>query len=495
VGPPRRAKQPTDIDLEIRGSLAKQGPAIALQMRVRHPVPLWDEMPTFVDANKMTLQASTVLSDHVDARKFASASLHSLEDVLACIILAIHTGALVSLPQKLAGGVFPGLGLIWAIGGVLCLIFASMDIKKTLQGAVRAWPVLLLTLWAWASFSWTVDTYETKRGAILITCSHLFAISLAARFTWERIIELIALSIVSMVSLSVLLALAMPNVGQMQEVHVGAWAGVWPEKQLLGIFACHGIVASLTMVTLGRKYAWWWIGVAICVLAVIGSTGKTALLMTFVAIAMGLWLRIYNGNVAWKAIAAWLGLIVGGLGILLVSGGLDTILGALGRSSDFTGRTEVWEAVKKLGDMRPHTGWGFQAVWRGVDVMTSPYQWIMDWTDFKPANAHSAWLDIYLQLGQPGFVLLALIMGWAWFGVLFRDAKNNVAIAFAGATLMAVTFISFTETNLAGAMDMQWFLVVLIGTKLYCNYVAPKQQVPAYATSGSLDGDTFTFGG
>jgi exopolysaccharide production protein ExoQ len=442
----------------------------------------------------MALHASSVMADHIDTRRIFALSWKRAEDLLVCIILAIHTTAMVSLPVKLAGGNVPGLGLVWALGAIMCLVFASANIKKTLTAAFHAWPILLLTLLIWISYSWTVDPYETMRGAILITCSHLFAFALASRFTWERIIELIAWTLVTLVGLSVFLAIVLPRVGVMQDIHVGAWAGVWPEKQLLGIFACQGVIATLTLATLGKKSSWMWLfGTVLCFIAIIGSTGKTALLMSFIAIGMGVWIRIYKRGFVGAAIAGWIGLVCGVIAILAVSGGLDFILRALGRTSDLTGRTEIWDAVKKLGDMRPMTGWGFSSIWRGETVMTSPYQWVMDWTDFKPANAHSSWLDIYMQLGQPGFALLALCVGWAWFGVLFRGGQNHAATAFAGANLMAITFISFTETNLVGAMDLQWLLVPLLGAKLHYSYRETKKAPPPHPNGGTLDGDTFTF--
>jgi exopolysaccharide production protein ExoQ len=443
----------------------------------------------------MTLHTSSVLADHVDVRNIWASWQSRLENALVCLVLAIHTGAVISLPQKLAGGEFPGLGFVWAFGGILCLVFAATDIKRTCIAALRAWPIVLFTTLAWASYSWTIDPYETMRGVLLLTTSQLFAFSLAARFTWERIMGLISWTLISLIGISVLLALAVPSVGRMAEVHVGAWSGAWPDKQLLGIYSCHGLIACLSLASMGRKHIFWLLGAALCLLAIIGSTGKTALLMAVIAIGAGIWLRISNRGVLGAVIAAWLVFIVGGISILAVSGGLDFIRNALGRSADFTGRTEVWDAVRKLGDMRPNTGWGFQSVWRGEMVITSPYQWVMDWTDFKPANAHSSWLDVYMQLGRPGFALLALIMGWVWFGILFRGANNVAATAFAGANLMAISFISFTETNLASAMDLQWFLVALIGTKLYYSYrEAPKPAI-ARAKSGTLDGDTFTFDG
>lgn len=444
----------------------------------------------------MTISTSSVLADHVDPQKALLATWRRVEDFIVCIVLAVHTTAVVSLPAKLAEGTFPGLGAVWAISGVLCLIFAAANYKKTLAAAVYGWPILLLTVLIWTSNNSSIDPYETMRGSILITCSHLFAFAMAGSFSWERINRLFAWTLVTLVALSIILAIAMPRVGVMQDIHIGAWAGVWPEKQLLGIFACHGAIATLAMASFGKRYSLFWLtGTALCFVAIIGSTGKTAILMSFMAICAGVWLRLFHHGLVGRVVTGWIGLIIGGIGVLVYSGGLNFILNALGRSSDFTGRSVVWDSVKTLGKMRPTTGWGYQSIWRGKDEMTSPYQWIMDWSGFEPANAHSAWLDMFMQLGFPGLTLLALCVGWAWFGVLFLGARNRSAAAFAGANLMAVTFISFTESNLAGPMDMQWLYIPLLGTKLFYSYFNPETPEPEQIMSGTLEGDTFTFSG
>jgi exopolysaccharide production protein ExoQ len=438
----------------------------------------------------MALSSMPATADYASVRAISTKIVRWAEVLLVCIVIAIHSGAVVSLLQKLG---LPGLGLVWAVGGILSLVLAAWHVKSTLRVALYGWPILLLTLWAWASYSWTVSPYETLRGAILISCTNLFAFAVAGRFSWQQIITMMAWTLVSLVGLSILLAVAVPSIGQMQDIHIGAWSGVWPEKQLLGIFSCHGLIACLAMSFFSQRKVWWWAGAFMCFVAIVGSTGKTALLMSFMALAMGLWLLLFHRGMIGAVIAGWLGLVFGAIGVLAVSGGLNFILEALGRSSDFTGRSAVWDSAKTLGKMRPDTGWGFQSVWRGEGDMTSPYQWIMEWTDFKPANAHSSWLDIFMQLGFPGLFLLALCMVWAWFGVLFLGAKDKIGGAYAGANLMAITFISFTETNLAGAMDLQWLFVPLLGAKLYETFFSRARVAPRPTSSGKLEGDTFTF--
>jgi exopolysaccharide production protein ExoQ len=446
----------------------------------------------------VSMASRSVFADHLDVNQVYGKAWTRFESFLVCFILAIHSTAVVTLPSKLG---VPGLGFVWFFGGFLCMAFAVISPVQTLKAMVRGWPFVALTIWAAASTQWTVNQYETLRGVLLLLSTHLFAFALAARFSWYKIIELLAWTICGLVAVSILFVVGLPQIGQMQGEHQGAWSGVWAEKQAMGIYACHGILAALAMVWRGPKYRWWWLGVVICALGIIGSTGRTALITGIVSVAFGFWLRVFYRSVIGKVIGGWVAIVGTLIAIPIATGGFDTVLKALGRSSDLTGRTEVWEAVQRVGDIRPSQGWGFQAVFRGKDDMTSPYQWIMDQTDFLPANAHSSWLDIYIQLGNVGVALLVIATVWAWLSILLANKVSNNIIAFCGSTLAAITFISFTETNFVTPMELQWFLVVLIATKLFLGIPLKAQatdqqdevEIIDEPLAGQLNGDTFTY--
>jgi hypothetical protein len=77
--------------------------------------------------------------------------------------------------------------------------------------------------------------------------------------------------------------------------------------------------------------------------------------------------------------------------------------------------------------------------------------------------------------------------------LILSPAREGASNAFAGAVLMAVTFTSFTETNLMAPMDLQWTLVPLIATKLWLDFRFEKAKKPMLSEAGKLDGDVFTF--
>lgn len=430
----------------------------------------------------------TVFADHLDIGSVYAHWRARIEEALICIAFVIQSTAAVNLLSKVN---VPGLGAVWLIGGVICVLVAAMNPIATLKGAIRGWPVVLITCWAFLSLGWTIDRYETMRGILMLATCHLLAFAVAGKYSWERITTLLAISLCGLVALSLFLVFAMPSVGTMQDIHQGAWSGAWAEKQGMGIYASHGLLVSLAMVWRGPSYRWWWLGVAMCGVAIIGTTSKTALMMTVLALAFGFWLRIFYRGVLGKVIGGWLAALGAILAIPIATGALDFLLKALGKSTDLTGRTDIWAAVQKIGDMRPDRGWGYQAVFRGEDDITSPYQWITQWTDFSPVNAHSSYLDMYLQLGHTGVALLVVCVIWSWIGLFMARGISNDVMSFAGATLLSVTFTSFTETNLMAPMELQWVLIILLGSKLLMP--AETNTTPIAQSHGTLRGDTFTY--
>ncbi len=117
---------------------------------------------------------------------------------------------------------------------------------------------------------------------------------------------------------------------------------------------------------------------------------------------------------------------LGGLASLWLT--RDTIFSLLGRSSDLTGRESIWAAVAERAAERPLLGWGFSSPW----VPTEPAfdRWIVDHGE-TVMQAHNMWLDVSLQLGAVGVVIMALtylaFIWRSWFFAVDRPRWDLVA--------------------------------------------------------------------
>ena len=94
----------------------------------------------------------------------------------------------------------------------------------------------------------------------------------------------------------------------------------------------------------------------------------------------------------------------------------EKIAALLGRSGGLTGRNDIWAAVLERAQEHPVFGNGFSSPWVPWDPAFDG--WIID-HDITVFEAHNMWLDVFLQLGALGVVVLALVYGsavWrAWF--------------------------------------------------------------------------------
>ena len=91
------------------------------------------------------------------------------------------------------------------------------------------------------------------------------------------------------------------------------------------------------------------------------------------------------------------------------------LLGLLGKSADFTGRVGIWQAVIQLSQERPAFGWGWVSYWT---PWVAPFKNLIKRGGVQVMHAHDAWLDVWLQLGIVGLVvfgtlvLATLIRAW-----------------------------------------------------------------------------------
>lgn len=136
-------------------------------------------------------------------------------------------------------------------------------------------------------------------------------------------------------------------------------------------------------------------------------------------------------------------ILLSGVGLMLF-GGKAVVAGALGRDATLTGRTAIWSAVIPLCP-NPIIGAGFESFWNGfgsdVTQGLSKYQRGLN-------SAHNGYIEIYLNLGWIGLLLIGLILitGY-WRGcAAFRrnpDIGGLLLAQVATATIYSITEAGF----------------------------------------------------
>src|SRR5690606_2897478 len=110
---------------------------------------------------------------------------------------------------------------------------------------------------------------------------------LAVRYGARELLGLLAAALGTAAALSVAFALALPAHGIDHEVHLGAWRGVFPQKNGLGQTMALGTLAFLLLSLRAEGRRWIaWSGAALCASLVLLSTSKTALAVLLTCLAL-----------------------------------------------------------------------------------------------------------------------------------------------------------------------------------------------------------------
>lgn len=132
---------------------------------------------------------------------------------------------------------------------------------------------------------------------------------------------------------------------------------------------------------------------------------------------------------------------------------------ALGRNKTLTGRTEIWHAVLAV-QTNPLLGAGFESFWMGDRIQ---HVWALLNNDTDIQEAHNGYIELYVQLGAVGLVLLATLILTGYrnaFAVFRRDPNlGRLRLAFFTAALI----YSLTEAGFH-VLSPIWFAFLLAVT-------------------------------
>ncbi len=150
----------------------------------------------------------------------------------------------------------------------------------------------------------------------------------------------------------------------------------------------------------------------------------------------------------------------------------ERLLDLLGKGSDLTGRLEIWQTVWERAVTRPVFGNGFSSPWVPWDPAFDG--WIVD-HGLTVFHAHDMWLDVFLQLGIVGVVLMAVTwaaLTWrAWFFAVDRprwdlDANRPYSPLSLLPLLLTAALLVEGLAESAPIVLWGWLLLILLSFKM-----------------------------
>lgn len=362
------------------------------------------------------------------------------------------------------------------------------------------WYALAYVAWAALSILWSAWPATSALTWLLLAITTFQGLFIAACLSWRDIVRALASALKWILALSLIFELwvsiflqgpllpgwQLPAPGVDYDPIVywsrdnlfdvdGRIQGLFGNANLLASVCALAIIVFAVRLAAGAPRRGWliaWIVLAAFLLVHAGSaTALVSLVAVAVALATVLLMRTAKRpgeRTRYYVLYAVVGL-GGGAAVWF---GRDLLFGALGRGSDLTGREAIWSQVLERASQHPIVGWGFATPWLTSEPLFD--RWIVDHGE-SVMQAHSMWLDAYLQLGVVGVVLLAVVylaLVWrAWFFAIdrprydLRPDRPYSALSLLPTLVAALLLVQgVSESN--PLLAWGWLLVILFGFKM-----------------------------
>lgn len=294
--------------------------------------------------------------------------------------------------------------------------------------------------------------------------------------------------------LSILFTRFFPSLGRSYTYSgVPMWTGVATDKNALG-----ALCMIVGVLLLSRGLTVWWsperryrsrrlivivllFAMAVYLLTMINS--KTALACFVMASAL-IMMRCF----AWSYRKPWLltTMVVAMIALtysILFLGVGSSAISEMGRDTSLTGRTQVWNTVLPFA-VNPWIGAGYENFWIGRRL-----EMIIRAIDSGINQAHNGYIEIYLNIGWVGLLLLGAVVLRGYRNIMGGLQENLEMSGLKLAFFFICLVYNFTEAAFK-IMSPVWitFLWATIAVPMAHHAVAPSRVVPLSDWSTALSG-------
>lgn len=401
--------------------------------------------------------------------------------------------------------------LVGEIGAVIVLVaflLATLAIGVPLLARKRPQPFAWRRL-PWAATAYTVlalvsVAWSQWRGATLITWVLLATVTVNALFivhvlTWHEIVRALASAFKWILGLSLALELwvalvvhgpILPNFfdrpdGEIDPHWYWVRGNLFDGDRIQGIVGNSNLLAIISLfaiITFGVLFAararWrttlalWGLLAAFFLLRAGSATAYVCAAAAGVVLVVALLMRrttTPQGRTRLYVVVLG-GAVALGAAVWLLQ---KPLLALVGRSADLTGRSDrIWEKVLDRAAEHPLFGNGFSSPWVPFDPAFAG--WIED-HGITVFHAHNMWLDVLMQLGVLGVILVGLaylsLLWRSWFFAIDRprwdlDSDHPYSPLTLLPSLFTIVLLVQGFTESTPIMLWGWMLLVLLSFKI-----------------------------
>ncbi len=362
----------------------------------------------------------------------------------------IFTGAPEGLRDQVVKVVWP-----------LVYLGAAIGVWPALRGRISdlwaIWPGAVMVGVAFVSTLWSIEPAKTLQNSIALGGTTLFGFYLAQKYQFISIVRIMAGITAFAAVVSLILAVAFPLRGVMQDQGLeGNWCGMWVHKNSLGGNMFMGALFCVIGVLRDPKHRLIYGGIiALAGFLLIMSDSKTAMLLLVACSFMAYLVVSLESSSTHGLLISYLGAVGAGGLYALMKINPSLFFKSIGEDETLTGRADIWQAIFALFERDDRwLGFGYGAFWESE---RSPAWFLQKVVQWPVSSAHHGWLDVWLQTGYVGAVIVGLIYLTTTVRALPLIGKRPEMI-FAVPFLVGLLLYSFSESILMNYNNVTWVM-------------------------------------
>jgi O-antigen ligase len=332
--------------------------------------------------------------------------------------------------------------------------------RETLYVLRRNWFLVALVVLALVSGSWAAIPALALRRAIAVLGTTLFGIALAVRLSTEEQLRLLSWLCRIIAVLSLACVILLPSYG-ISATPERQWQGVFAYKSVLGFVMALSILVEWqlpTPTTFSRTLNRLALLLSVVLLFFASSVTPTIALLGSLLLVEVYKFAAQRLRIP-LAIAVLAMLLIVSSCVAMFLANSEGITNALGRSSDLTGRTEIWSWVAASILERPLLGYGYSGFWSGVSGASAGIDHAVGGVIMY---SHNGYLEVLLSLGMIGFAMTLAFLGAGMRRAFYWSYRNRSSMGlWPLAFLLFFLLQNFTECSIL-LQDLEWGICVAV---------------------------------
>jgi len=388
----------------------------------------------------------------------------------AFTLTAIATLVGAHLIERIAGT----LTLRTVIVGLCIIAIAVLAARRDEISLLRLVPTTLMMLvaWAFASVFWSTDPFGSfARWAAMaavallaVTIGHIRDTLQTVRALGDVLRVALTLSLVLEVLSGVIFDTPFRFLGIQGTIAAfGPVQGIFGTRNMLGFIA---VVALITFAVEMRAHS---VRPDVSVYSLSLATGLGLLSASPTVLVLAVVVGAATGALALvrsvaperRTAVQWTLAGVVALASVAAYTQRTRIIDLLGADDDLSMRTNLWALAQYFAGRQPVQGWGWFGSW---DAAEQPFASINQLLDQSHTTALNAYVDVQLQLGWVGVLLLCALGGIALVRS-WLDASQRRSVVYAWTPLMLVALVATSVFESVALYGVGWMLLVLCAVR------------------------------